>query len=335
MCSAPSRAITCGIGGPAGSRREALAGGAGVAVALPPPPKAVTSTVNAHDHGDRDENGEPAPPRFVLLTAGLVTHGAPCALGRRHPRDRIGPPPGLQPGDGRGRAERLPPAGRPRPRRGRAPGRRPRRDSSPRPGRARAGPTAGLPGSTIEGVNTPAGGRRGSRFRAGSSSSGCRCCILFGWVLATTAGHAVFLFIVAALIALLLDPIVRALGRLRIRRGLSVALVYSTFAAFVVVIVIAIGTVVVGQTKTAADRFNDYFNATDGRTHQTAADRDVDRLQALARHAPPRIDQGLGARPPARAPDPRARRRQVHEPGRHVRRGRGGLDRQGRSSTPC
>ena len=51
--------------------------------------------------------------------------------------------------------------------------------------------------------------------------------ILFGWVLATAAGHVVVLFIVAALIALLLDPLVRALGRLRIRRGISVALVYS------------------------------------------------------------------------------------------------------------
>jgi predicted PurR-regulated permease PerM len=104
--------------------------------------------------------------------------------------------------------------------------------------------------------------------------------IVFGWVLATTAGHAVILFLVAALIALLLDPIVRALGRLRIRRGISVALVYSTFAALLIVAVLAIGTVVVGQTRTAADRFNDYFNVRDGQTHQTAADRDVDRLQA-------------------------------------------------------
>jgi predicted PurR-regulated permease PerM len=104
--------------------------------------------------------------------------------------------------------------------------------------------------------------------------------ILFGWVLATTAGHAVILFLIAALIALLLDPVVRGLGRLRLRRGISVALVYSAFAAVLVVVVLAIGSVVVGQTKTAAERVNDYFNATNGRTHQTAADRDVDRLQA-------------------------------------------------------
>lgn len=104
--------------------------------------------------------------------------------------------------------------------------------------------------------------------------------ILFGWVLATTAGHAVVLFIVAALIALLLDPLVRALGRLRIRRGIAVGLVYLAFATVLIVAIFAIGSVVVGQTKTAADRVNDYFNASDGRTRQTAADRDVDRLQA-------------------------------------------------------
>ena len=43
--------------------------------------------------------------------------------------------------------------------------------------------------------------------------------------------HAVFLFIVAALIALLLDPLVRGLGRLRIPRGFSIAIVYLSFAA--------------------------------------------------------------------------------------------------------
>src|SRR5207247_10987856 len=79
--------------------------------------------------------------------------------------------------------------------------------------------------------------------------------------------------------ALLLDPIGRGLGALRIRRGISVALVYVCFAAAIVVILIALGTVVVSQTRTAANRFNDYFTGPHGRTHQTSADRDVHRLQ--------------------------------------------------------
>jgi predicted PurR-regulated permease PerM len=103
--------------------------------------------------------------------------------------------------------------------------------------------------------------------------------LVFGWLLARAASHAVFLFLVAALIALLLDPIVRTLGVFRLRRGFSVALVYMSFAAALIVIVIAVTTVVVTQTRTAANRFNDYFTDQHGRTHQTSADRDVDRLQ--------------------------------------------------------
>ena len=103
--------------------------------------------------------------------------------------------------------------------------------------------------------------------------------LLLGWVFASAAGHAVFLFLVAALIALLLDPIVRGLGRFRVRRGISVALVYVTFAGALIVIIVALATVVVSQTRTAANRFNDYFTVLHGQTHQTSADRDVDRLQ--------------------------------------------------------
>jgi predicted PurR-regulated permease PerM len=103
--------------------------------------------------------------------------------------------------------------------------------------------------------------------------------IVGAFLVARAAGHAVFLFIVAALVALLVDPIVRALAAFRVRRGIGVALVYITFAAAIVVILIAIGTVVVGQTRTAANRFNDYFTEPHGRSRETSADRDVDRLQ--------------------------------------------------------
>ncbi len=103
--------------------------------------------------------------------------------------------------------------------------------------------------------------------------------LVVAWTFASAAGHTVFLFLIASLIALLLDPIVLALGVLKVRRGLAVAIVYLTFAAALFVIIVAIATVVVGQTKTAAGRFNDYFTVPHGRIHQTSADRDVDRLQ--------------------------------------------------------
>jgi predicted PurR-regulated permease PerM len=110
--------------------------------------------------------------------------------------------------------------------------------------------------------------------------------LVFAWLFARAAGHVVFLFIVAALIAFLLDPIVRTLGMFRVRRGVAVALVYITFAGALVITGIALGTLVVSQTKTAVDRFNAYFTVEHGRTHQVSADRDVDRLQSwlIAHH---------------------------------------------------
>ena len=103
--------------------------------------------------------------------------------------------------------------------------------------------------------------------------------LVLAWVLATAAVHVVFLFLVAALLALVLDPLARGLQRLRLSRGLSVAVVYLSFLAALVLVIAAIATVVVGETKTAANRFNDYFTHPRGASGQTSADRDVDRLQ--------------------------------------------------------
>jgi predicted PurR-regulated permease PerM len=103
--------------------------------------------------------------------------------------------------------------------------------------------------------------------------------LVLAWVVAGAVRHVVFLFLVAALIALLLNPLVRGLGRIRIPRGFSVAIVYLTFAAAVIVAIGALGTVVVSETKTAAKRVDSYFTDVHGRSGRTAADADVDRLQ--------------------------------------------------------
>jgi predicted PurR-regulated permease PerM len=103
--------------------------------------------------------------------------------------------------------------------------------------------------------------------------------LLFLWVVAGAARHVVFLFLVAALIAFLLNPIVRGLTRVWIPRGFGVAIVYLSFVAIVIAAAIAIGTVVVSQTKSSASRVNDYFTVTHGQAHRSHADRDVDRLQ--------------------------------------------------------
>ena len=50
------------------------------------------------------------------------------------------------------------------------------------------------------------------------------------WQVLSIVNHAVFIFVIAALIAILLNPIVRAFCALRVPRGLSVLLVYLTAA---------------------------------------------------------------------------------------------------------
>ena len=109
--------------------------------------------------------------------------------------------------------------------------------------------------------------------------------LLFLWVVAGAARHVVFLFLVAALMALLLNPLVRGLGRVWIPRGLAVAIVYLSFAAAVGLAVVALATVVVNQTRSSADRVDAYFTNEHGQRHQTNAERDLDRLQVwLDRH---------------------------------------------------
>jgi predicted PurR-regulated permease PerM len=88
----------------------------------------------------------------------------------------------------------------------------------------------------------------------------------------------------AGLVALLLNPVVRTLERARIPRGLSVALVYLGFAAVVALAIVALGTVVVDQTRQAVDRVEAYLTVEDGRTALTGAEHDVDRLQRWLDH---------------------------------------------------
>jgi predicted PurR-regulated permease PerM len=103
--------------------------------------------------------------------------------------------------------------------------------------------------------------------------------LLLLWVVAGAVRHVIFLFLVALLIALLLNPIVRAVGRVRIPRGFAVAFVYLVFAFALVAAIGAVGTVVVDQTKTAAKRVDSYFTDVNGRHSRVEADQDVDRFQ--------------------------------------------------------
>ena len=103
--------------------------------------------------------------------------------------------------------------------------------------------------------------------------------LLLAWAVAGAVRHAVFLFLVAALVALLLNPLVRALGRMRIPRGFGVAIVYLTFAAVLVIAVVTPRDRRRRPGPDGLDRVDDYLTNENGRTGETGAERDVDRLQ--------------------------------------------------------
>ena len=104
--------------------------------------------------------------------------------------------------------------------------------------------------------------------------------LLVGWALAGALGHAIFLFLTASVIAFLLNPLVRGLQGLRIRRGFAVAVVFLSFAAAMVVLIVALVTVVVEQTRSAADRVDAYLTDEPGRSGDSAFDQDVADLEA-------------------------------------------------------
>ncbi len=128
--------------------------------------------------------------------------------------------------------------------------------------------------------------------------------LILAWVFPTAASHAVFLFLVAALIALLLDPLVRALERVRLRaRPLGRDRVLA-FAAALVLVIVAIATAVVGADEDRREPVQRLFHNRSPPDGQTAADRDVDRLQHwLNTHHLKGVNVAQ-ARPPDRASDP-------------------------------
>ena len=103
--------------------------------------------------------------------------------------------------------------------------------------------------------------------------------LLVVWMLAGVLGHVLFLFLTSAVIAFLLNPLVRDLQRMRLPRGLAVALVFLLFAAAVAFIALALGSVVVDQTRSATQRIDDYVTVSDS-AGKSGAEQDIDRLQA-------------------------------------------------------
>jgi len=108
--------------------------------------------------------------------------------------------------------------------------------------------------------------------------------LLLVWAVAGAVRHVLFLFLVALLIALLLNPLVRGLGRAWIPRGPAVALVYLAFAAVVALAILGLATVVVQQTRSAAHRVDNYFTVDSGHPPRTGAEHDLERFQLWLNH---------------------------------------------------
>ena len=104
--------------------------------------------------------------------------------------------------------------------------------------------------------------------------------LLLTFLLARPLGHVLFLFLTASVIAFTLNPLVRDLQRLKLPRGLSVAVVAVIFATAFIGLLVALGTVVVSETRSAADRIDTYLTDESSLTGQTGVEVDVDRLQA-------------------------------------------------------
>ena len=104
--------------------------------------------------------------------------------------------------------------------------------------------------------------------------------LVLGFLLARTLGHVLFLFLTASVIAFTLNPLVRDLTRLKLPRGLAVAVVSIVFAAAFIGLLVALGTVVVSETRSAAERIDTYLTEEHAQTGLTGVEVDVDRLQA-------------------------------------------------------
>lgn len=113
--------------------------------------------------------------------------------------------------------------------------------------------------------------------------------VLGAWRVFEVVNHAVFIFVVAALIAILLNPIVRAFCALHIPRPLAVFLVYLCAAATIGGITVIVGTVVAREvTSVSTTVENEFHKNSQG---QIPAEQKLFRLQNwINRSSPIKVD---------------------------------------------
>jgi predicted PurR-regulated permease PerM len=102
--------------------------------------------------------------------------------------------------------------------------------------------------------------------------------LFFGWIFAGAVKHALFVFLISGIIAMLLNPLVSTLVSLRLPRGLAVLVVYLSLATTIVGAVGLAGVAAVNQVVSASDTVSKEFNKAPGEK-ESSAERRVDRFQ--------------------------------------------------------
>jgi predicted PurR-regulated permease PerM len=103
--------------------------------------------------------------------------------------------------------------------------------------------------------------------------------LFFGWIFASADKHALFVFLISGILAMLLNPLVSTLVSLRLPRGLAVLLVYLSLAATIVGAVGLAGVAAVNQVVSASDTVSKEFKKAPGQK-ESSAERRVDRFQS-------------------------------------------------------
>jgi predicted PurR-regulated permease PerM len=102
--------------------------------------------------------------------------------------------------------------------------------------------------------------------------------LFFGWIFAGAVKHALFVFLISGLIAMLLNPLIATLVSLHFPRGLAVLVVYLSLAIAIIGAVGLAGVAAVNQVVSASNTVSDEFQKKPGE-RESSAERRVDRLQ--------------------------------------------------------
>jgi predicted PurR-regulated permease PerM len=107
--------------------------------------------------------------------------------------------------------------------------------------------------------------------------------LFFGWIFAGAVKHALFVFLISGIIAMLLNPLVSTLVSLRLPRGLAVLVVYVSLLTTIVGAVGLAGVAAVNQVVSASDTVSQEFEKQPGEK-ESSAERRVDRFQQWLNH---------------------------------------------------